>query len=51
MSLEKKIYYVTQSQYDTLYANGAKTGSFVLSGVTYTYDANATYYIKETEAA
>lgn len=48
---QKKIYYVTQTQYNTLYNNGAKDGTITVSGVTYTWDNNATYFIKETAPA
>lgn len=45
MPQQDKIYYVTKEQYDILYNNGEKDGSFKYNGVTYTYDENATYYV------
>lgn len=45
MPKQKKVYYVTKEQYDILYNNGDKDGSFEHNGVTYTYDENATYYV------
>ena len=44
---QKKVYYVTKSQYDTLYHNGAKDGHITVHGVTYYYEDNATYNVKE----
>jgi hypothetical protein len=45
MALAKKIIYITKADYDTLYANGAKTGSITKNGTTYTYDENADYRV------
>ena len=45
MPQQDKIYYVTKEQYDILYNNGDKDGSFEHNGVIYTYDENATYYV------
>jgi hypothetical protein len=50
MAKEKKVYYVTKTQYDTLYANGAKTGTLTVGGVTYSYEDDATYFIKEGDS-
>ena len=47
MSHQKRVYYVTRDQYDILYNNGQKDGSFEYNGVTYTYDENATYYVPQ----
>jgi hypothetical protein len=47
MPRQAKVYYVTKEQYDTLYHNGQKDGSFEHNGVTYTYDENAIYYVPE----
>lgn len=47
MSHQKRVYYVTREQYDILYNNGQKDGSFEHNGVTYTYDENAIYYVPQ----
>lgn len=43
MANTTKIVYVTQAQYDALVTNGSVT----VGGVTYTYDANNTYLVRE----
>ena len=43
MAKTSKIVYVTQAQYDSLINNGSVT----IYGVTYTYDANNTYLVRE----
>lgn len=43
MAKTNKIVYVTQEQYNALVTNG----SVVVGGVTYTYDANNTYFVRE----
>lgn len=43
MAKTSKIVYVTQAQYDSLITNGSVT----IYGVTYTYDANNTYLVRE----
>lgn len=43
MAKTNKIVYVTQAQYDSLITDGYVT----VSGVTYTYDANNTYMVRE----
>ena len=37
---------ISQADYNTLYANGAKTGSITRGGVTYTWDEHALYLIQ-----
>jgi hypothetical protein len=39
---------ISRTDYDTLYANGAKTGSIVKGGVTYTWDEHALYLIQDS---
>jgi hypothetical protein len=51
MALAKKIYYVTQAQYDALYASGAKNGTVTVGTSTYAYESDAVYLIQEAEPA
>ena len=45
MSQQKKIIYISEENYNILWHNGAKDGSFPKNGVTYYYDEDATYYV------
>ena len=45
MSQQKKIIYISEENYNILWNNGAKDGSFTKNGVTYYYDEDATYYV------
>ena len=49
MSQQKKIIYISEENYNILWNNGEKDGSFTKNDVTYYYDEDATYYVPAGE--
>ena len=45
MANAKKIIYLSEDDYATLWNNGAKNGSITKNGITYTYDENVDYRV------